>query len=261
MVSDSRVIHPTAIVHPTAELGEGVIIGPYCVIGADVKLGDRVNLHSHVIIDGPTEVGFENEFFPFCVLGGPPQDLGYKKEKTTLKIGNKNSFREGTSIHRGTPKDRGETTIGNNNFIMGYCHIAHDCELGDHIIMANQTALAGHVKIGNFANIGGQTGITQWVRVGEYSFIGAGTVMRRDLPPYMCAKEFSQVSGPNLVGLKRGGVPEEDVRMAREIFKTLYLGNATTEKAILEIESLYGHSGFVQKFIKFVRETKIGIQR
>ncbi len=144
---------------------------------------------------------------------------------------------------------------------MGYCHIAHDCVLGDHIIMANQTALAGHVQIGNYANIGGQTGVTQWVRIGEYSFIGAGTVMRRDLPPYMCAKEFSQVSGPNLVGLKRGGISEEDMRMAREMYKILYLSNQTTEKSMIEIDSLFGHAPFAAKFVQFVKSTRIGIQR
>jgi UDP-N-acetylglucosamine acyltransferase len=170
-------------------------------------------------------------------------------------------FREGVSIHRGTLKDRQITTVGNDNYIMGYCHIAHDCEVKDKIIMANSTALAGHVVVGNHANIGGQTAITQFSRIGDYAFIGAGSVIRRDLPPYMCAKEFSQVSGPNLVGLKRKGIPEGDVRVICELYKTLYLGNQTTEKAMNEIEERFGTNTYARAFIDFVKTSKIGIQR
>ncbi len=255
------IIHSTALVEKGAQLGVGVKIGPYCVVSKDSQIGDYTCLHSHVVFEGHVEVGNQNEFFPFCVIGGPPQDLGYKGEPTRVVVGRNNIFRESCSIHRGTVKDQKQTLVGDENFIMGYCHIAHDCILGNKIIMANQTALAGHVRIGNFANIGGQTGITQFVRIGEYSFIGAGTVMRRDLPPFMCAKEFSQVSGPNLVGLKRGGLGEEEGRVARELYKILYLGTQTTEKSLLEIEEKYKGHFLADKFVSFCRETKIGIQR
>ncbi len=254
-------IHSTAIIEKGAELGVGVEIGPFCVVSANSKIGDGTKLHSHVVLDGHVTLGARNQLFPFCVFGGPPQDLGYKGEPTQVIIGDDNVFRESCSVHRGTLKDQKQTVIGNRNFIMGYCHIAHDSILGNSIIMANQTALAGHVRIGDFANIGGQTGITQWVRIGEFSFIGAGTVMRRDLPPFMCAKEFSQVSGPNLVGLKRGGLGEDESRVARELFKIIYLGTLTTEKALAEIEERFRGQSLAEKFVKFCRETKIGIQR
>jgi UDP-N-acetylglucosamine acyltransferase len=257
----STRVHPTAVIESGAELDDDVSVGPFCVISSQTKIGKGSKLHSHVVFDGRVECGPENEFFPFCVIGGPPQDLGYKGEDTRVVIGARNLFRESCTIHRGTPKDQTQTIVGDDNFIMGFCHIAHDCVLGNKIIMANQTAMAGHVRIGNYANIGGQTGITQFVRIGEYSFIGAGTVMRRDLPPYMCAKEFSQVSGPNLVGLKRGGLGEEETRMAREIYKILYLGTQTTEKSMAEIESRYKGHPFVDHFVQFCRETRIGIQR
>jgi len=139
--------------------------------------------------------------------------------------------------------------------------VAHDCVLGNHVIMANQTALAGHVQIGNRVTIGGVTGIVQFVRIGDFCFVGAGSVIRRDVPPYMCAKEFSQVTSPNLIGLKRNGMNEEDVRTASQIYKILYLGNLTTEKALLEIEARFPNNDLAARFVGFVRSTKIGIQR
>ena len=257
----SAYVHPGALIEAGAELGEDVYIGPFCTVSAKSKIGARSRLVSHVVFEGNVETGPDNIFHPFCLIGGAPQDLGYKDEPTKVEIGTRNVFRESVSIHRGTPKDRGVTTVGNDNFIMGYCHVAHDCVLGDKIIMANQTALAGHVSIGNSANIGGQTSIVQRVRIGEYTFIGAGSVIRRDLPTYMAAKEFSQVSGPNLIGLKRQGVSEENVRVACELYKIMYLGSLTTEKAMSEIKERFASSDFARKFIDFVNGTKIGIQR
>lgn len=254
-------IHPTAIVAPGAELGEGVDVGPYCTISAQSKVGDRTRLISHVVLDGIVEVGSDNILHPFCSIGFGPQDLSYRNEPTSVVVGNGNTLRESVTIHRGTARGRGITRVGNNNFLMVGSHAAHDCYLGNNITIANNTALGGHVEVGNFVTIGGVVGIIQHVRIGEYAFIGAGGVLRRDLPPYMCAKDFSEVSGPNLIGLKRNGVPEEDVRIARDLYKALYLGNQTTEKVIAALEAEFSESPFARRFIDFLKATKIGIQR
>ncbi len=254
-------IHPTAIVHKDAEIGEEVEIGPYCVISAQAKIGKKTILHSHVVIDGITTIGENNQIFPFSVIGGPPQDFSYKNEPTRVEIGNNNVFREGVSIHRGTMKDIGLTKLGNNNFVMAYCHFAHDSMVGDHLIMANQSATTGHGHIGNHVTIGGQSGLGPKVRVGDYAFIGGASAIRRDLPPYMCAKEFSQVTGPNIVGLKRNGMNEEEIRVACELYKIMYLGNLTTEKAVQEIEKRYEGHPVAKRFTDFIRGTRVGIQR
>lgn len=254
-------IHPTALVDASVELGADVVVGPYCVLRGPVKVGARTRLLSHVSIEGNTQIGEDNVFHPFCGIGGPPQDLTYKGEDTGVIIGDRNTFRESVTVHRGTMKDKRLTRMGHDNYLMVGSHVAHDCIVGNRLVMANQVALAGHVEVGNFVNIGGITGITQWVRIGDYGFIGAGSVLRRDLPPYMCAKEFSEVSGPNLVGLKRAGKTEEEVRTARDMYKIFYLGNQTVEKALSELETRFGTDPFARCFIDFLKATKIGIQR
>jgi UDP-N-acetylglucosamine acyltransferase len=255
------VVHSTAIIHPGAELEAGVEVGPYCIVSSGSKIGARTKLMSHVVFDGLVQVGEDNVFHPFCVIGGSPQDLGYKGEPTRVLIGSRNHFRESVTVHRGTAKDRTITTIGDDNYIMAYCHVAHDCTVGNHLIMANQVALAGHVTIGDFVTIGGVVGIVQHVRVGDYSFIAAGGVMRKDLPPYMAAKDHSEVSGPNLVGLKRRGVPDEDIRVIRDIYRTLYLSNLTTAQALQDITEKFPANDYARRFIDFARGSKIGLQR
>jgi UDP-N-acetylglucosamine acyltransferase len=259
-MSTETFIHPTAIVEKGAELGAGVKIGPYSMISAGAKIGDRSELQSHVVIQGLVQMGTGNLVYPFSVLGAPPQDLGYKSEPTRVVLGNSNVIRESVTIHRGTPKDKTVTTIGDDNYIMVGCHIAHDCVLGNKNVMANGTALAGHVEIGNFVNIGGQTGVVQKVRIGDYAFIGAGTILRKDLPPYLCAKGFSEVTGPNLVGMKRAGISEDEIREACDLYRTLYLRTGTLEAAISEMLVKYT-SDFSKRFIQFVRDTKVGVQR
>jgi UDP-N-acetylglucosamine acyltransferase len=263
MSSQSKtLIHPTALIETGAELGVGVEVGPYCIIGAEAKIGDRTKLSSHVVVSGRTQIGSDNVFHSFCVVGGPPQDVSYAGDPTELRIGDHNVVRESCTFNRGTVKDRALTTVGNHNYLMAYCHVGHDSDVHNHVIMANQVQLAGHVRVDDYANIGGITGITQRARIGAYAFVGANSVIRRDLPPFMCAKEFSQVTGPNIVGLKRNGMSEDEVRVAMDIYKIVYLGNLTTDKAVAEIESQFLPKSLVAKmFVDFVKATKIGIQR
>jgi len=254
-------IHPTAIVERGAELGESTVVGPYCTIGPQVRIGNGTKLISHVVIDGLTEIGDDNTIYSFSVIGAPPQDLAYRGEPTKTIIGNRNTFREHFTVHRGTAKGGGVTRVGSDNYVMGSCHFAHDSSVGNHLIMANQSGIAGHVVIGNYVVISGQAGVAQHCRVGDYAFVTGGAGLRKDLPPYLCAKEFSDISGPNLVGLKRNGVSEDNIRVICELYKTLYFGNLTTEKACLEIEERFSDNEFARNFVKFIRETKVGIQR
>jgi len=254
-------IHPTSIIEKGAQISEGVVIGPFCHVGENVVLGENCELKSHVVIAGKTTIGKKNIFHPFCALGGDPQDLNYKGEDTELIVGNENIFREGASVHRGTVQGKGKTTIGNNNFIMAYCHIAHDCILHDHVIMANQAAIAGHVELESYVIMSGQSGITQFSRVGKYSFITANGGVRRDLPPFMVAKDFSLVVGPNLVGLKRRGFSSDDIYVIKNLYKIFYLGQHTLELALKKIDARFGSNEHAQYFIDFVRKSKIGVQR
>jgi UDP-N-acetylglucosamine acyltransferase len=214
-----------------------------------------------VVTYGNVQIGADNEFFPFSVVGAVPQDLGYKGEPTKVTIGDKNIFRESVTIHRGSPKDLADTIIGHQNYFMVGTHVAHDCVLGNRIVMANGTALAGHVHVGNFVNIGGQTAVVQKVRIGDYAFIGAGTILRKDLPPYLCAKGFSEVTGPNMVGLKRAGLSEENVRTAADLYRALYLRTGTLEVALKEMEERFASNEFAGNFIRFIRNSKVGVQR
>ncbi len=254
-------IHPTAIVDSKAQLGAGVFVGPFCMIGPDVKVGARSRLESHVVIEGHTSIGEDNVFHAFCVIGGPPQDLSYKGEQTEVLIGDRNVFRESCTVNRATTKEARLTRIGNDNFFMAYVHVAHDCDIGNQNILVNGVNMAGHVKISNQAVISGMSAITQHCRIGDNAFIAAATVVRKDLPPFMVAKEFSEVSGPNLVGLKRRGFNDDEIRIIRDLYKIMYLGNLTTEKAVAEINEKYNEVPVAKRFVHFIQDTKVGIQR
>jgi UDP-N-acetylglucosamine acyltransferase len=254
-------IHPTALVDAGAEIGNGVEIGPYCVVGPEARIGNRTKLLSHVVIMGRTRLGEENTLFPFVCIGAEPQDMSYKGEPTSVEIGDRNTFRESCSVHRGTARDRGVTKIGNDNFMMAYCHVAHDCLVGNQTQMANQSALAGHVVIEDGVVIGGLSAVVQKCRIGAQSFIGASAIMRRDLPPFMAAKEFSAVSGPNLVGLRRKKFADDEIRTISEVYKIFYLGHLKTEEALAAIEGRFPESPAAKCFVDFVRNTKVGVQR
>jgi UDP-N-acetylglucosamine acyltransferase len=254
-------IHPTAIVEKGAELGAGVEIGPNCLIGPRVQIGDGTVLRSHVVVEGITRLGARNTVHAFSCLGGAPQDTSYKGEETTVEIGDDNIFRESVTIHRGTVKGRQKTVVGSRNMLMVGCHVAHDCTVGSDNILANQVALAGHVDVEDFVVIGGIVGITQFCRVGAYSFMGAGTVLRRDLPPFMAAKDFSEVMGPNLVGLKRRGLTNQQIRTISELYKVFYKSGKTLAACISELEERFTGDSTAERFINFVKSSKVGIQR
>lgn len=260
-MSQSVNIHPTALVEDGAELGVGVEIGPFCRISAKAKVGDNTRLISHIVLEGNITLGSANVIHPFAVLGGEPQDLSYKGEDTCVVIGDRNVFRESTTVSRGTARDKAVTIIGSDNYIMAQCHVAHDCIVGNHLIMANQVALAGHVTIGDYVVIGGLSAVVQKVRLGSYSFLGASTIMRRDLPPFMAAKEFSSVSGPNVVGIRRRGFGADAMRVINDLYKTFYLSNLNLTKALIEIETKYPEQEQARLFLDFVRSSNAGVQR
>ena len=257
----SAQIHETALVEKGAELGKNVSIGPYCRISAQTKIGDGTRLDSHVLTEGNVTIGERNTFYPFSLIGGPPQDISYQGEDTSIVIGDDNLFREQVTVHRGTMKDRAVTTIGSHNYFMVATHVAHDCIVGNHIQMANQSALAGHVEVEDYCVVGGQTAVIQKCRLGSYSFLGAGTVIRKDIPPFMAAKEFSSVSGPNLVGLRRKGFANEDIRIIGEMYKLYYLSSSNTQEVLSLLEGKYPDNPHVKHFVDFVRASQVGVQR
>jgi UDP-N-acetylglucosamine acyltransferase len=217
------VIHPSAIISPRATLGQDVQVGPFCVIGDDVVIGNSCTLHSHVVIEGPTRIGDNNEFFPFAAIGGKTQDLKYLGEPTHLLIGSHNVFRENTTIHRGTHEEI-PTRIGSHNLFLCYAHVAHDCQIGDHVILSNNGTLAGHVEVGDHAIVSGLAAVHQFCRIGQHSIIGGCSKIIQDVAPFMIIDgNPGQTRGLNLVGLQRRGFSEEDVRALKSGYKKLFL--------------------------------------
>jgi len=229
-------IHPTALVDPGARLGENVTIGAYTIIGADVEIGDGTWIGPHVVINGPTRIGRENRIFQFASLGEMPQDKKYGGEATRLEIGDRNTIREFCTFNRGTVQDAGVTRIGNDNWIMAYVHIAHDCQVGDHTIFANNAQLAGHVHVGDWAILGGFTGVHQFVRVGAHCITGVGSVVLQDIPPYvMAAGNPAAPHGINSEGLKRRGFAPETIAAIKRAYKTVYRSGLKLDEAAAKI--------------------------
>lgn len=225
-------IHPTAIVHAGARLGAGVEVGPYSVIGEHVAVGENTWIGPHVVIGGHTRIGRDNRIFQFCSVGEMPQDKKYAGEPTRLEIGDRNTIREFCTLNCGTAQDAGVTRLGNDNWIMAYVHLAHDCQVGNHTIFANNAQLAGHVHIGDWVILGGFTGVHQFVRVGAHSMTAVGTVLLQDLPPYvMAAGNAAEPHGINSEGLKRRGFSPESVMTIRRAYKTLYKSGLKLEEA------------------------------
>lgn len=226
-------IHATAIIDPSAEIASDVTISPYAVVGANVTIDSGTFIGPHAVIEGPTHIGKDNKIFQFASVGAEPQDKKYNGEATTLTIGDRNVIRESCTINRGTIQDIGTTTIGSDNWIMAYVHIAHDCVVGNHTIFANNATLAGHVIIHDYAILGGFTLVHQFCHIGEYSFTGMGTSIAKDLPPYVMAMGAPGIPrGINIEGLKRHGFTEEERKHIRSAYKDLYRSKLSLEEAV-----------------------------
>jgi UDP-N-acetylglucosamine acyltransferase len=254
------VIHPTAIVSPDAKLAADVIIGPYCRIGDRVTVGNGCRFDSHVIVEGPTTIAESNHFFPFCTIGLQPQDLKFKGEDTRLSIGSNNVFREYVNIHRGTQGGGGHTIIGNDNFLMVYSHVAHDCFLGSHIIMANAATLAGHVTIEDHATIGAFSGIHQFCRVGTHGYVGGYSVVTKDVLPYSktVSERNTHAFGVNTIGLERKGFTSEQIEKIKEAFRMLLQSKLNTTQAVEAIQSRI-QSPEVETLVHFIKTSNRGV--
>ena len=257
------MIHETAIVHPTAEVADSVEIGPYSIIGEKVKIGKGTRIGALCVIDKWTVIGAGCQIFQHASLGAPPQHLRYKGEETSVIIGDNNIIREFVTIHRGTPFGNVKTVIGDENFLMAYAHVAHDCTLGNRIIMSSYAALGGHVEIGDHAIIGGIVAIHQFVRIGTFAFVGGATALTRDIPPYVTASGMKvKFYGINVLNLRRNKVPEEVITGLRKAYKVLFRSHLTMEEAIKKVqEDPVFAVAEVQHMLDFIQGSKRGVTR
>ena len=256
----STFIHETAIVSKDAELGANCYIGPFSTVGAEVKLGDNVKLTSHVVVDGNTTIGANTEIFPFVSIGLGPQDLKYGGEPTSTIIGEGNTIREFVTIHRGTAGGGGVTSIGSNNLLMAQAHVAHDCQLGNDIIMANAATLAGHVEIADRANVGAYSGVHQFCRVGVEAFIGGYSVVVKDAPPFAIIQgNHAKCYGLNRVGLKRRGHSKEAIEKLNQAYHLLLSAKLNTTQAVERIREEIKGSEEVDMLLDFIESSKRGI--
>jgi UDP-N-acetylglucosamine acyltransferase len=256
------VIHPQAIVDSKARLGANVHVGAFSVIGADVEIDDGTWIGPHVVINGPTRIGRDNKIYQFASLGEAPQHLGYKDEPTRLEIGERNIIREYCTLNRATVAGGNVTSLGNDNFIMAYCHIAHDCHVGNKTIFANNSSLAGHVQIGDHAILGGFTMVHQFCRVGAHCMTGVNTVTFKDIPPYlMVGGNTAAPHGLNLRGLKRRGFSEDVIEALKRAYKAVYRSDQLLVQALSELEPLAKEFQEVQQFMEFIAKSERGIVR
>ena len=254
-------VHHTAIVEPGAELDTGVTIGAYALVGPHVRLGADTRIGPHAILEGWTEVGPRCQIGPQVIIGSAPQDLKYGGEPTRVVIGAESQIREFATIHRASTGGHGVTAVGAGSFLMAYTHVAHDCELGDQVIMANQASLAGHVSVGRHAIIGGMTGIHQFVRIGEYAFIGACSAVLQDIPPYVKAQgNRAKPFGLNLVGLRRHGFSPESIHALKEAYTLVFGSEQNTSQALAELEAKVLPPE-VQQFVDFIKRSQRGISK
>ncbi len=255
-------IHPTAVIEDGAILDEGVSVGPFCVIGKSVKVGRGTRLIASVIIEGDTEIGEDCTVFPFACLGLPPQDKKYKGEKTSVKIGRGNIIRESVTVHRASLGGDGVTSIGDNNFLMAYAHIAHDCKLGSNIVMANVATLAGHVRVEDYAVIGGMTAVHQHARIGAYAMVGGFSGIAQDIPPFMMASGArAKLFGVNTVGLKKNGFSDEKINELKRAYKILFREKLTLTDAIKKVQEQLPYTEDIKHLIDFIKANKRGICR
>ncbi|MBM3350889.1 MAG: acyl-ACP--UDP-N-acetylglucosamine O-acyltransferase [Betaproteobacteria bacterium] len=255
-------IHPTAIIDPSAELDSSVEVGPYSLIGPNVKIDAGTRVAGHVTINGPSIIGKNNQIFQFSSLGEVPQDKKYKGEPTLLEIGDNNTIREFCTFNRGTVQDKGTTKIGNNNWIMAYVHIAHDCEIGNHTIFANNSSLAGHVDVHDYAILGGFTLIHQFCKIGSHVITAVGSVVFKDIPPYITAAGYdAKPHGINAEGLKRRGFSADSILQIKRAYKTLYRKSLTLEESKLELSTMLAEVPEIGLLTDFLNISTRGIIR
>jgi UDP-N-acetylglucosamine acyltransferase len=256
------MIHSTAVLHPNARLGPGVSVGAYSIIGEHAEIGEGTSIGPHVVVEGRTRIGAQNRIAAFCSIGGPPQDKKYRGEPTTLEIGDRNTIREFCTFNIGTVQDAGATRIGDDNWIMAYVHVAHDCQVGNQTIFANGATLAGHVHVGDYAILGGYTAAHQFVSIGAHSITGGGTILLQDLPPYVMASgNAAKPFGINSEGLKRRGFGPEKIAAIKAAYKTLYRSELTLEEARTKIAEQVVSCPELQVLLDFLGRASRGIVR
>lgn len=254
-------IHPSAFVHPRAELAADVEVGPFAFVGEFVKIGKGSRVEHHACVEGHTTLGEKNEVGAYAVLGGKPQDLKYKGEPTRLEIGDRNQFREFVTVNTGTVTGGGLTKIGSDCLIMAYCHVAHDCMVGNHVVMANYSGLSGHVTLEDWVILSGVCGVTQFLRVGKHAFIGGMTGVRKDVAPYVIiVGDPSAVRGLNLVGLRRRGFEGERMKAVQEAYKIYFESGLERDQALVELDKKTSQPD-VKYFVDFIRASEKGISR
>ena len=254
-------VHPTAIIDPQAKIHPSCKIGPYCVIGPKVQLGEGCHLVSHVVMEGPSKIGADNGFFPFSSIGLAPQDITYAGEPTQLEIGDHNQIREFVTINRGTVKGGGVTRVGNYNLIMAYTHVAHDCVIGDRVILANAATLGGHVTVEDWAVVGAMCPVHQYVRIGAHSYIGGGTTITKDVLPFSktVAARDTHAYGLNALGLERRGFSKERIRKIHHAYKVLLASKLNTSQALEMLKAEADSGEDVEMLIRFIESSERGV--
>ncbi|MDO4905051.1 MAG: acyl-ACP--UDP-N-acetylglucosamine O-acyltransferase [Lautropia sp.] len=260
------LIHPTAVIDPSAELDSSVRVGPYAVIGAQVRLGAGTTVAAHAQIDGPATIGRDNRLYPFCAVGGNPQDKKYAGEPTKLEIGDDNDIREFVTINRGTVQDSGVTRVGSHNLLMAYVHVAHDCVIGDHAILANTTNLGGHVRIGDWAILGGNSQVHQFCQIGAHAMTGTGTIVLQDIPTYVMASGNPVAThGINSEGLRRRGFTPDEIMIIKRAYKLLYRQGLSLDEAKRGLAEMIAidasHDKCLTPLLRFLEGVNRGIAR
>ncbi|MBB5014838.1 acyl-ACP--UDP-N-acetylglucosamine O-acyltransferase [Rehaibacterium terrae] len=257
------MIHPTAQIDPAARIGENVRIGAYCVVGAEVEIGDGTVLASHVVIDGPTRIGRDCRIHAFAAIGGEPQDKKYAGERVTLEIGDRNTIREYVTINRGTGNGGGVTRVGDDNWLLAYTHIAHDCQVGNHCVFSNNATLAGHVTVGDHVILSGFAGVHQFCRIGAHAFIGMGAFVNGDVPPFvMVAQEgYGRPRGINAEGLKRRGFSPERIGAIKRAYRALYLSGQPLAEVRAQLAAMADDAPDVKAMLDFIDTAERGLLR
>ena len=250
----TNMIHPSAVIDPTARIGEGVLVGAFSIIGADVEIGAGTTIGAHCNILGPTRIGRHNRIHGFAAIGGDPQDKKFGSERTELVIGDGNTIREFVTISRGTGNGGGVTRIGDDNWLLAYTHIAHDCQVGSHCVFSNNATLAGHVEIGDYVILSGFVGVHQFCRIGAHAFIGMGALVSGDVPPYVLVAQesYGRPRGINAEGLKRRGFDGDRIATIKRAYRTLYVSGANLADARVQLAELSRNSEDVRALLDFI---------